>query len=133
MAEPLSAANAAMGERSFLHVQYPTFPDRFVAKTTAFRRSGTDDAGPKAHFTGTLGNFGHLGCGRLGTFTGESSREPRVRCRTHARHLSSQALSRSRNVLPILAGEGDTLIPADSIAAILDSASPFPPEMMAPA
>src|SRR6202795_1016602 len=37
------------------------------------------------------------------------------------------------SVFPIRAGDGDTLIPADSIAAILDSASPLPPEMIAPA
>src|SRR5450759_4508878 len=34
---------------------------------------------------------------------------------------------------PIRAGAGDTLIPVDSIAAILDSAPPLPPEMMAQA
>src|SRR5262249_43959234 len=42
-------------------------------------------------------------------------------------------LSTSTRVLPSRAGEGDTLIPAASMAAILDSASPLPPEMMAPA
>src|SRR5215471_15885039 len=45
----------------------------------------------------------------------------------------NQDFNTSTSVLPIRAGEGDTLIPADSIAAILDSASPFPPEMIAPA
>src|SRR5215475_4922117 len=42
-------------------------------------------------------------------------------------------LSTSTRVLPSRAGEGDTLIPAASMAAILDSASPLPPAMMAPA
>src|SRR5260370_5760110 len=37
------------------------------------------------------------------------------------------------NVLPKRAGEAATLIPAASIAAILLSASPEPPEIMAPA
>src|SRR5215831_1919820 len=41
--------------------------------------------------------------------------------------------STSTRVLPSLAGEGETLIPAASMAAILDSASPLPPAMMAPA
>src|SRR5262249_21743522 len=45
----------------------------------------------------------------------------------------NQDFRTSTSFLPILAGDGDTLIPADSIAAILDSASPLPPEMMAPA
>src|SRR5450759_5210867 len=45
----------------------------------------------------------------------------------------NQDFSTSTRVFPIRAGDGDTLIPADSIAAILDSASPLPPEMMAPA
>ena len=31
------------------------------------------------------------------------------------------------------AGDGDTLIPADSMAAILEPASPLPPAMIAPA
>src|SRR4051812_29565665 len=39
----------------------------------------------------------------------------------------------STRVWPSRAGEGETVIPAASIAAILDSASPLPPEMMAPA
>ena len=41
--------------------------------------------------------------------------------------------STSTSVLPIRAGEGDTVMPAASMAAIFDSASPFPPEMIAPA
>src|SRR6201994_4315689 len=44
-----------------------------------------------------------------------------------------QPLSTSTRVLPRRAGDGDTLIPADSMAAIFDSASPLPPEMIAPA
>src|SRR6185436_6943219 len=39
----------------------------------------------------------------------------------------------STSVLPSRAGEGETLMPADSIAAIFDSASPLPPAMIAPA
>src|SRR5688572_25417915 len=44
-----------------------------------------------------------------------------------------QPFNNSTSVRPIRAGDGDTLIPADSIAAILDGASPLPPAMMAPA
>ena len=39
----------------------------------------------------------------------------------------------SAKVFPRRAGDGETLIPAASMAAILESASPLPPEMMAPA
>ena len=39
----------------------------------------------------------------------------------------------STMVSPRRAGLGDTLMPADSIASILDGASPLPPETMAPA
>ena len=46
---------------------------------------------------------------------------------------SASAPEHLEQVLPSRAGEGDTLIPAASMAAILDSASPLPPEMMAPA
>ena len=38
-----------------------------------------------------------------------------------------QPFSTSTSVLPTRAGDGDTLMPADSIAAIFDSASPLPP------
>src|SRR5215469_5691799 len=38
----------------------------------------------------------------------------------------------SAKVLPKRAGDGETLMPAASMAAILLSASPLPPEMMAP-
>src|SRR5262245_51430088 len=41
--------------------------------------------------------------------------------------------SNSAKVLPKRAGDGETLMPAASMAAILLSASPLPPEMMAPA
>src|SRR5215471_5105388 len=41
--------------------------------------------------------------------------------------------SSSAKVLPKRAGDGETLMPAASMAAILLSASPLPPEMMAPA
>ena len=40
---------------------------------------------------------------------------------------------RSTSVLPSRAGEGETRMPALSIAAILSSAPPLPPEIMAPA
>src|SRR3984893_8745164 len=43
------------------------------------------------------------------------------------------ARRRSASVLPSRAGDGDTVIPAASIAAIFDSASPLPPAMIAPA
>src|SRR5246500_4060525 len=36
-------------------------------------------------------------------------------------------------VCPSRAGDGETVIPADSIAAVFDPASPLPPEMIAPA
>src|SRR5262249_30276551 len=39
----------------------------------------------------------------------------------------------SASVLPSRAGDGATLMPAASMAAILDSASPLPPAMIAPA
>src|SRR5262249_48828802 len=41
--------------------------------------------------------------------------------------------SNSAKVLPKRAGDGETLMPAASMAAILLSASPLPPEMLAPA
>src|SRR3979490_1434325 len=50
-----------------------------------------------------------------------------------ARFATPLPFSTSIKVLPIRAGDGETQMPADSIAAILDSASPFPPEMIAPA
>src|SRR6266436_3729198 len=45
----------------------------------------------------------------------------------------NQPFSASTKVLPRRAGEGDTIIPADSMAAIFDPASPLPPEIIAPA
>src|SRR6202045_1834734 len=39
----------------------------------------------------------------------------------------------STSVFPSRAGEGETVIPAASIAAVLEPASPLPPEMIAPA
>src|SRR6202044_4097240 len=39
----------------------------------------------------------------------------------------------STSVCPSRAGDGETVIPADSIAAVLEGASPLPPEMIAPA
>src|SRR6185437_15147206 len=39
----------------------------------------------------------------------------------------------SASVCPSRAGDGETVIPADSIAAALELASPLPPEMIAPA
>jgi len=59
----------------------------------------------------------------LFTYTGA---QRRCRCQNQARRSSA-------SVWPIRAGEGDTLMPAASIAATLCSASPLPPEMMAPA
>src|SRR3989344_5944457 len=47
--------------------------------------------------------------------------------------LKSQPLSTSTRALPSRAGDGETLMPASSMAAILDSASPLPPETTAPA
>jgi hypothetical protein len=44
-----------------------------------------------------------------------------------------QPFRASTSVLPSRAGDGDTLMPAASMAAIFESASPLPPEMMAPA
>ena len=44
-----------------------------------------------------------------------------------------QPFSTSTNVLPSNEGDGDTRMPAASIAAILLSASPLPPDTMAPA
>src|SRR5437868_5607319 len=41
--------------------------------------------------------------------------------------------SASTSVLPKRAGDGDTLIPAASMAVVLEPASPLPPEMIAPA
>src|SRR5262249_756981 len=52
---------------------------------------------------------------------------------TFCRVDDGQALSASTKVLPRRAGEGDTMIPADSMAAIFDPASPLPPEIIAPA
>src|SRR4029079_14550535 len=45
----------------------------------------------------------------------------------------NQPFRTSTSVFQIRAGDGDTLMPADSIAAILDGASPLPPAMIAPA
>src|ERR1700734_2266263 len=45
----------------------------------------------------------------------------------------NQDFSSSANVWPSRAGDGETLIPADSMAAILESAPPLPPAMIAPA
>src|SRR6202007_2368579 len=39
----------------------------------------------------------------------------------------------STRVFPSLAGDGETAIPADCIAAVFEPASPLPPEMIAPA
>src|SRR5216683_5962542 len=49
------------------------------------------------------------------------------------RKLVNQRFKISIRVFPNRAGEGETRIPAASMAAILDSASPLPPEMIAPA
>src|SRR6516165_3358413 len=57
----------------------------------------------------------------------------KLRLRAGTAAQPDQPLSASARVLPSRAGEGETLIPAASIAAIFDSASPLPPEMIAPA
>src|SRR4029077_8729150 len=44
----------------------------------------------------------------------------------------NQDFSTSTKVFPMRAGDGDTLIPAASMAAILESASPVPPELIHP-
>jgi hypothetical protein len=88
-------------------------------QTIALMRLGAIESAPKPQFTGTISDFNRLGCYLLPDRPDISNQ--------------NQELRSSTNVLPILAGEGDTLIPADSIAAILDSASPLPPEMIAPA
>jgi hypothetical protein len=91
---------------------------------------GAIESALKPQFTGTIGDFNPLGCCRWGTCPEQS-----VGLLPDRPDISNQnqELRSSTSVLPILAGEGDTMIPADSIAAILDSASPLPPEMMAPA
>src|SRR5262245_34690907 len=64
-------------------------------------------------------------------------RRPCILFKQRARQEKDQGLnqdfSTSIRVFPIRAGEGETLIPAASMAAILDSASPLPPAMIAPA
>src|SRR5580704_2834701 len=45
----------------------------------------------------------------------------------------NQPFNTSARVRPSRAGDGETRMPAASMAAVLDSASPFPPAMMAPA
>src|SRR6202162_3735477 len=45
----------------------------------------------------------------------------------------NQDFNNSASVWPSRAGDGETLIPAASLAAILDSAPPLPPAMIAPA
>ena len=130
MAEPLSAANVAMASAVFFMSNTPLF-------WIAFRCEGGPEGVlerleslPSPQFTGTIGDFDHVGCCPLGTSTKQSLGPLPDRSDISNKN---QELRSSTNVLPILAGEGDTLIPADSIAAILDSASPLPPEMMAPA
>src|SRR5271169_1175883 len=56
-----------------------------------------------------------------------------IGCGTEKTKGMNQAFNISASVLPRRAGDGETLIPADSMAAILDSASPLPPAMIAPA
>src|SRR5271165_7302588 len=56
-----------------------------------------------------------------------------IGCGTEKTKELNHDFNTSASVLPRRAGEGETLIPADSMAAILDSASPLPPAMMAPA
>src|SRR5215207_1167803 len=52
----------------------------------------------------------------------------------HGEYLCDQRpFSTSTKVLPRRAGEGETVMPAASMAAVLSSAPPLPPEMIAPA
>src|SRR6478672_235721 len=57
--------------------------------------------------------------------------------RTNVRPEKNQKLNYDFNfstrVFPSRAGDDETVIPADSIAAVLEPASPLPPEMIAPA
>ena len=55
------------------------------------------------------------------------------RHRTRRLGAGHSALQHVASVSPSLAGDGETRMPAASIAAILSSAPPLPPEMMAPA
>src|SRR6202049_1457754 len=45
----------------------------------------------------------------------------------------NQDFNFSTRVFPSRAGDGETAMPAASIAAVLEAASPLPPEMIAPA
>src|ERR1700694_4546265 len=69
--------------------------------------------------------------------TDQRYRGPFTLSRSNVRPEKNQELNYdfnfSTSVLPRRAGDGDTVIPADSIAAVLEPASPLPPEMMAPA
>ena len=53
--------------------------------------------------------------------------------RFEALPMVDQPFSSSTKVVPSAAGLGETRMPADFIASILEFASPLPPEMIAPA
>src|SRR5580693_5833728 len=56
-----------------------------------------------------------------------------ARCGRQKTIRMNQDFNNSARVWPRRAGDGETLMPADSMAAILESAPPLPPAMMAPA
>src|SRR6202035_5285636 len=56
-----------------------------------------------------------------------------ARCGRQKTIEMNQDFNSSARVWPSRAGDGETLMPADSMAAILESAPPLPPAMMAPA
>src|ERR1700726_1401632 len=56
-----------------------------------------------------------------------------ARCGRQKTIKMNQDFNISASVWPTQAGDGETLIPADSMAAIFESAPPLPPAMIAPA
>src|ERR1700733_15426965 len=56
-----------------------------------------------------------------------------IRCGRQKTIEMNQDFHISASVLPRRAGDGETLMPAASMAAILDSAPPLPPALMGPA
>jgi hypothetical protein len=56
-----------------------------------------------------------------------------ARCGRQKTVEMNQDFNSSASVWPSRAGDGETLIPAVSMAAILESAPPLPPAMIAPA
>ena len=64
---------------------------------------------------------------------GASDERSRARTAPYAKSAPQAPFSTSSRVSPSFAGDGETRMPAASIAAILSSAPPLPPEMIAPA